>query len=149
MAGNEPGPDPETLRRLQTLLLRSVLLGEPLPGGDAAIALPDLDFVRRQDGILLSSEHLAAPIALADLPEPLRVLAPEAIAAAASRQGDVAYLRFRPATQEGDTVRLTLEAALATAAPERRSLGLSGVQVAFRRDDRDWRIADPPAAFAQ
>lgn len=148
MAEDEPVPDDETLQHLQTLLLGAVLRGEPLPGSDQPVSFPDLSFILRQPAVLLSSENLAGPVSVPGLSSPLRVLDPEELTAESGERGEAAYLRFQPATQAGDTVRLTLEARIAIADPGQTPLGLSAIQAAFEPSGDGWRVANPPAAFA-
>ena len=141
-------PDDETLRHLQTLLLRAILLGEPLPGSGQSLSVPDLRFVLRQPAILLSSENFAGSVSIEGLPKPLHVLSPEELIEESRQQGEVAYLRFQPAQQNADTVQLTIEARLATADTERAPLGLGGTQVVFQRVGEEWTVATPPASYA-
>ena len=148
MSAGEPQPTDDTLRQLQAALLKAVLRGEPLPGGDQPVTLPDLAFVLRQPAVFLSDENLAGPISVEGAPRPVRVLSPEELAEEARGQGDVAYLRFGSAEREGDEVRLTLEARIASGDPQRRALGLSGLQVRFRREGDRWEVAADPASFA-
>jgi len=140
--------DGETLRHLQPLLLRAILLGEPLPGSGQSLSVPDLRFVLRQPAILLSSENLAGSVSLEGLPKPLHVLSAEELTEESRKQGEVAYLRFQPAKQKADTVQLTIEARLATADTERTPLGLGGTQVVFQRVGDEWTVATPPASYA-
>ena len=148
-------PDDETLRHLQMLLLRAILLGEPLPGSGQSLSVPDLRFVLRQPAIPLSSENFAGSVenfagsvSIEGLPKPLHVLSPEELIEESREQGEVAYLRFQPAKQNADTVQLTIEARLATADTERAPLGLGGTQVVFQRVEDEWTVATPPASYA-
>jgi hypothetical protein len=141
-------PDDETLRHLQTLLLRAILQDQPLPGSGQSLSVPDLRFVLRQPAILLSSENLAGSVSIEGLPKPLHVLSPEELIEKSREQGEVAYLRFQPAKQNADTVQLTIEARLATADTERAPLGLGGTQVVFQRVGDEWTVATPPASYA-
>ena len=141
-------PDDETLRHLQTLLLRAILQDQPLPGSGQSLSVPDLRFVLRQPAILLSSENLAGSVSIEGLPKPLHVLSPEELIEKSREQGEVAYLRFQPAKHKADTVQLTIEARLATADTERAPLGLGGTQVVFQRVGDEWTVATPPASYA-
>ena len=141
-------PDDETLRHLQTLLLRAILQDQPLPGSGQSLSVPDLRFVLRQPAILLSSENLAGSVSIEGLPKPLHVLSPEELIEKSREQGEVAYLRFQPAKQNADTVQVTIEARLATADTERAPLGLGGTQVVFQRVGSEWTVATPPASYA-
>jgi hypothetical protein len=140
-------PD-EILGHLQETLLRAVLAKEPLPGGRQPVELPDLSFVLRQPAVLLSKENLARSVSLEALPVPVRVLSPQDIAEEGSTSGDTAYLRFQPAQEEDDTVRLTLQASIVPRDPGLLALGLSGIQVRFQQIEDQWEIVDEPAFFA-
>jgi hypothetical protein len=74
MPGAADEPDAATLAALQVALLRSVLGGEPLPGTEQAVVLPDLAFVLREQGVVLSAEHLAGEVPAGALPVAVRVL---------------------------------------------------------------------------
>jgi hypothetical protein len=140
-------PD-EILGHLQETLLRAVLAKESLPGGRQPVELPDLSFVLRQPAVLLSNENLARSVSLEALPVPVRVLSPQDIAEEGSTSGDIAYLRFQPAQEEDDTVRLTLQASIVPRDPGLLALGLSGIQVRFQQIEDQWEIVDEPAFFA-
>jgi len=130
------------------MLLRSVLSREALPGSRQPVEMPDLSFVLRQSPVLLSNENLASSVSLEGLPVPVRVLSQEEIVEEARERGDTAYLRFQPAQEEGDAVRLTLEARILPQDPGSLALGLSGVQVRFQQADGQWETADEPSFFA-
>jgi hypothetical protein len=138
----------EVLGHLQETLLRSVLSREALPGGRRPVEMPDLSFVLRQSTVLLSNENLASSVSLEGLPVPVRVLSQEEIVEEARERGDTAYLRLQPAQEEGDAVRVTLEARIVPQDPGSLALGLSGVQVRFQQADGQWETVDEPRFFA-
>jgi hypothetical protein len=144
---DSPAAD-KAVRRLQELLLTAVLLRRPLPGVDRALVLPDLDFVLREESVVVANENLAGSLSLEGLARPVRILSPDDIREEASRRGDVAYLRFEPAERAGDAIRLTLQARMAPSDPGRGVLGLSGVQLRFREVAGEWEVAEDPVFFA-
>ncbi len=141
-------PPDEALGQLQQTLLQAVLSREFLPGGRQPVEMPDLSFVLRQPTVLLSNENLARSISLEGLPLPVRVLSQQDVVEQARQSGDLAYLRFQPAQQEDDTVRLTLEARIVPQDPSLHALGLSGIQAKFRRVEGEWETVDEPNFFA-
>lgn len=141
-------PSDEALGQLQETLLRAVLSRDFLPGGRQLVEMPDLSFVLRQPTVLLSNENLARSLLLEELPVPIRIISPEGIVEEARASGDIAYLRFQPAQEEGEAVRLTLEARIVPQDPGLHALGLSGVQVVFRQVDGRWETVDEPRFFA-
>lgn len=127
---------PGDLAAMQAALVRAALLEEPMPGGAAAVALPDRGFLPAGGPTPLAADHLA-PGALAALAGVARAAAP----------GDATYLRFRPPRREADGVWLTLEVVLrdaGVAGPQ----PLGGVQVAFARAADGWRPTAAPRAYA-
>ena len=138
----------EVLQGLQKTLLAAVLGRRPLPGMGRALVLPDLDFVLREESVVLADENLAGVLSPEGLPKPLRILSPEDIREEAASRGDVVYLRFQPVERDDDLVRLTLEARIAVGDRERAALGLSGVQVRFRPVGDEWEAVGDPAFFA-
>jgi hypothetical protein len=81
------------------------------------------------------------------LPKPVQIVSADELRARAAER-DVAYLRFQPAEREDGTVRLTLEARLASRDPGRPTLGLSGIQVRFHEIAGRWEAAGEPVLFA-
>jgi hypothetical protein len=144
----EPSVPNETLRHLQETLLEAVLLNQRLPGGEQPVLLPDLPWVLRQSTVILIDENLAESISAERLPMPISVLPLEALKEEARTRGDVAYLRFQPAEIQGDTVRLTLQAGIVPEDPNRRALGLSGLQVQFQEGADRWEVTSEPVFFA-
>jgi hypothetical protein len=135
--------------QLQEALLKAVLLREPLPGVSQPLAFADLAFVLNQPEILVSNEHVAGPIAINDAPRSVRVLSPSDIAKLVRHAtGDVVFLRFQQPEVANDTVGLTLEAKLVPRDGGQQPLGLSGVQVRFRKIGGRWQADEPPAHFA-
>jgi hypothetical protein len=130
----------EALAHLQRSLLEAILLDRPLPGAGRAPAFADRGFFADRPTIALLDEDLAAGLALDALPAPVRVFTREQLDAEAEREGDVPYLRFSAPERVGDAIRLRIDATIATAAPDRQVLGLSGVQAAFREVEGRWQV---------
>ena len=129
--------------------MKAALLNEPLPGSSRPTRLSDLDFILRHPNIYLSEENLAGKISGEGLPKPLHITSDEELRKEAAEQGDVAYLHFRPAEQlDDDTIRLTLEGKFLTRDPGQHPLGLSSLQVKFRKVGDRWEIIDDPVAMA-
>jgi hypothetical protein len=97
---------------------------------------------------VLSSENLGGPIGVEGASKPIHILAKEAIQTRAQREGELLYLQFQPPRRVEGGVQLTLQILIAQREPGSPTLGLSGVQVTFRRSGRKWQAADETAAFA-
>ena len=141
-------PAGKTLARLQEMLLKAALLNEPLPGSSRPLHLPDLQFILRHPHIYLSDENLAGKISVEGLPKPLRIMSQEDLQKAARTEADVAYLHFQPPDAVEDTVRLTLEGKLITQDPNQHPMGLSSIQVKFRKVGNRWDAEGDAAALA-
>jgi hypothetical protein len=141
-------PSAKTIAQLQAKLLKAALLRQPLPGSSQPVQLSDLQFIFRHPKIYLLDENLAGKISVEGLPKPLEVIKKEGLQKLAEKEGDVAYLRFQPPEVGDDTVRLTLEGKLATKDASQNPMGLSSVQVRFRKDDKEWLSTEGPIAFA-
>ena len=141
-------PPTGVLLEFQELLLRAVLLGQLLPGQTEPVRLPDLSFVLREPVIYLLDEHLAGSVTLSDLAKPLRTLTVEEVTTLARRQGDIPYLHFLAPEATEDEVRLTLVARIVAQDPNKRALGLSGVQVTFVHRETGWTVAADPVYSA-
>jgi hypothetical protein len=131
----------EVLRDLQRSLLAAVLLDRPLPGAGRAPAFGDRAFLLDRPDVVVLDENLAPGLSLEESPRPLRVLSRDDLLAETRREGDLPYLRFSAPEPLEDAVRLTLEARMATADPQRHPIGLSTLQATFRRDDGRWESA--------
>lgn len=134
------------LGELQGLLLRAVLRGEPLPGGHEPVRFPDLRFVLAGPEVLVLDENLARPPEVEDFPKPVRVVGGEDLRDERP-DDDVTYLRFGPAEEADDIVRINLEARIRPR-EGRQALGLGGLQARFQRVGSSWQLAEPPEFFA-
>jgi hypothetical protein len=130
--------------QLQEMLLRAVLLGQPLPGYDQPVRIPDLEFITRQPDIYLVDQNLAGPITLPDAPKPLRIVSAETLQQEAQIKGNIAYLQFHVTEAADSSIRLRLETRIATAEPNRGELGLSSIDVTFSKVGNEWRVVDAP-----
>lgn len=142
-------PSGKTIADLQETLLKAALLNQPLPGSERPLRLSDLAFILRHPHIYLSDENLAGKISVEGLPQPLRVMTRENLEEEARQSGDVAYLHFQPAEETEDgAIRLTLEGKLALQDTSQHPLGLSSIQVKFRKVGARWESTDEPVAMA-
>jgi hypothetical protein len=148
MSTAAPAADDEELNHLQRLLLTAVLQREPLPGGRHPVELPDLALMQKGGTVRVSTDHAVGSLASLEASLPIEMRSPDSLQNEACAHGDVTYLAFEPVERVDDRVRLTLAGHIATCAPERRPLGLSGLQVEFRRVGDHWEVVNPPAAFA-
>jgi hypothetical protein len=131
----------EDVRQLQESLLRAILLGHSLPGETTTLSMPDLQFVTAGESILLLDENLVGPISIGASEKPLRIIGRQALQSTAeAKQGG--YLRFHPVEVGQDTVQMSLEASMLTAATG-AELGLSTVRVEFRNAGGGWVAGSP------
>jgi hypothetical protein len=79
---------------------------------------------------------------------PVTVLSSTEVLARARSEGDLAYFYFSAPEVIGDSIRLTLMLKLAPADPNRRSLGLGGIQVTFKHTDGRLEVVGDPVMFA-
>jgi hypothetical protein len=133
-----PGVTPDELARLQHQVLAAALGGPPLAGG-TGLMLPDIQFARAGDEVVLSSANLAAGVRLDGLPASVRLAQPS--------EATRGQLEFTPARLEGDDLTLALEVR-AQAPGGRGAIPLSSIALRFRRQDGGWTLAEPPAASA-
>src|SRR5215207_9189274 len=129
----------QVLMQLQEMLLRAVLLGQPLPGYDQPVKLPDLEFITRQPDIYLVDQNLAGPITLPESPKPLQIVSIETLKQKAQK-GNIAYLQFHVTEATDSLIRLRLEARIATGELNRGELGLSSIDVTFSKAGNEWRV---------
>jgi len=137
---------PEDLAALQSRLLEAVLSSAPLEPGGSPVQFPDLAFVLGHPVVYVLDENLGGSLKV-DTPQTVRVASSEELVAAARNHGDVAYFRFQPADVGDQTVRLTLEAKIASAEAQ-PALGLSAIQVTFEKTNGEWRAVSPPTLSA-
>lgn len=138
----------QILLQLQIVVLKAVLLGEPLPGQHQPVRFPDLPFVTRQPAIYLLDRNLSGPITIEGYPRPIRILPLDSLLRESQTRGDdIAYLQFQPPEMVGDAVRLVLEAKIATRL-NHSHLGLSNLQVLFTKTEAGWQVLDEPINMA-
>jgi hypothetical protein len=141
-------PSKKVLLQLQETLLKAVLLGQSLPGATRPIRFPDLSFLVRQPTIFLVDKNLSGPISLAESSQPIRILTLAALSQECQKYGDITYLQFQPPEVMDETVRLTLEARIATRDPNQPKLGLSNIHVKFAKVGDEWQVVDEPVYSA-
>jgi hypothetical protein len=148
MDRSEAIQDADVLEPLQQAILRAVLLGLPLPGGQS-LTLPDSTFLADQPELFISDENLVASVPSEGASKRVRVASSSDIArTAVEQERDIAYLRFQPAERNGDEIRIAIEARLAPPSPHTKVLGLSGALVTFRRKAGSWIVTDEPVQVA-
>jgi hypothetical protein len=133
---------------LAEAMLRAIVSDEPLPGRDQQIRFPDLAFVLNQPKVIVVNENLPGFPASLKLSKPIQIVSRQLLEQQAREMGDVTYLQFRPPQVKGDTVQLTLEAKIASADPHRASLGLSSLQVTFKKVGGKWQALNEDRSFA-
>ena len=136
------------LRYLAEAMLRAIVSGEPLPGRDEPIRFPDLAFVLNQPNVIVVNENLPGFPPSLKLSKPVQIVPRQLLHQQARDAGDVTYLQLRPPQVKGDTVQLTLEAKIAAADPHRPSLGLSSLQVTFKKVGGKWQALNEDRSFA-
>lgn len=140
----DAGIDPADLARLQQAVLVAVLSDRPVLPGGPRLQLPDLRFATRGGGVSLSPENLAAAVDISALPGPVRLM-PAAASAAPASDGHIA---FAPADIGPDAVGLTLQVRATPPGDGRQAQAIGSLRVRFRRENGEWRLADPPAQSA-
>ena len=120
--------------------LQQHVLAAALSGG----TLPDLQFARQGQELVLSRTNLAEPLDLTVLPQAVRLITPgdrrEAVAAAG-------HLEFTPPKIEGGQLMLSLQVR-ATPPGGTDTVPLSAVTLRFEQRDGAWTPAGPPAALS-
>ncbi len=141
-------PTTDIVLDLQVLLLRAVLLAQPLPGQNEPVQLPDWPFFQPEPVIYLAQENLAGPLSLTDLQKPVSTVSVDEIKALAHGQDNVPFLKFLEPDVNGDEVGLTLVAMIAPKDVNNRVLGLGGVHVVFAKTAAGWEVKDSPVYSA-
>ena len=134
----------EIILKLQESLVKAVLLGQPLPGYDQPIKLPDMEFVTRGPFIYLIDTNLAGVFDLQGLPKPLKIVSLETLREETQQRGEVTYLQFHVNEASESVIELRLEARIASSDPQRGELGLSSVQVKFSKQGDEWKATESP-----
>lgn len=141
-------PSSKELLSLQELIVKAILLGQPLPGRTQPIRFPDLSFIVSQQSIFLVDENLFGQISLDKSPRPIRIISVEDLRQESQYRGDIAYLRFQPPEVSDDEVQMTIEAKIATRDPNKLTLGLSNFQVKFVKVEGEWKVVEDPVFSA-
>jgi hypothetical protein len=138
----------ETIARLQSVMLESVLLRQPLPGRSEPVWFPDLAWITEAPTILVSDDNVPAHLPIADTDPRVDVVPDADIREAAVRAGDKAYVYFQPPKQTGEQIGIVMEVRIAPAEPELTPLGLGGIAATFvRATEGAWEVREPPAIF--
>ena len=132
----------EELGVMQPALLMAALASAALPGRTEAVKLPDLEFVRRGPSVILLDENLHGAMRSGGASGSVRLVSRADVSSAGTHVPNAAFLRFAPAEVGPGTVRLTLQARLVDPATQ-GELGLSTVQVEFRKSPKGWTPESP------
>ena len=133
---------------LQKTLTKSVLTGEPLPGSTRSVVFPDAAFLDRHPSVYVDDENISGGMSLEGVPKPVRIVSRDAVAAKASSEGDWTYLHFQAPVVKGNEVQLTLQGRIAPHDPAQRTVGLSTIQVTFRKVADRWELVGDPVYSA-
>jgi hypothetical protein len=138
----------EVITQLQSIMLSSVLRQRPLPGLTQPVRFPDLAFITDAPTVLISDDNVPSKLDTADFDRPVKVMPETEIRAEAGKSGDHAYVRFQPAEEMGDQIRIVMEVRLAPTESYIQTLGLGGIRATFaQRPDGNWQAIEPPAMF--
>jgi hypothetical protein len=132
----------EELGAMQQQLLVAALAGTPLAGRTEAVNLPDIGFVKRGPSVILLDENLHGAMRSGGASGSVRLVSRADVSLARTQIPNAAFLQFAPAEVGSDTVRLTLQARLIESATQ-GELGLSTVQVEFRKSPEGWTPESP------
>jgi len=142
--------EPRLVGRLVTLLLESVLKGQPYPGQTAQTSsFPDIEVVRGRDEILVSTENLEKGSRIEVPGANIRLLPREQIFERAASE-PLPFFSVTNVKLGEDQATLSLQ--LSWAKPhtgeigEARSLGGGGVRVRFVKTEAGWQAPDGPLA---
>ena len=83
----------DEIRLLQEAVLKSVLLGVPLPGSSDPLSFPDIGFLRQKDLIYVMNENLYGPISLVADGKTLVTVDRHSLESLDDRDRPAAYLR--------------------------------------------------------
>lgn len=133
--------------KLQELIVKSIVTGEPLPGGTAPVTFPDVSFLQRQATVVIDIANFAGKVESVG-GKSVRIASLQRIRADARAQGDVTYLHFEPAVVEGDEIGVTVQGKIASGDPQRGTGNLSHIQMRFRKRGRAWELVEPPSYLA-
>ena len=130
---------------LQELIVKSIVTGEPLPGGTAPVTFPDASFLQRQATVVIDAANFVGKFGSVG-GKPVSIASLQSISTDARTQGEVAYLHFEPAVLDGDEIALTVQGKIVSG--ERGAGNLSHIQLRFRRQGRAWELIGPPSYSA-
>jgi hypothetical protein len=148
MAGHDESGMRDTIARLQSVMLESVLTGQPLPGSIDPLWFPDLAWVTEAPSVLVSAENIPDPEPFSSITGNV-IVTPEAeIRDVAKQEGDRTYVHFTPPETSEGRIRLTMEVRMAPTEPDLLTLGLGGITATFVESNGSWVVGEPPAAFA-
>lgn len=139
---------PETIARLESIVLESVLQRQPLPGLSEPTWFPDLAWITKAPTVLVSDENVPGALSVTEADQKIEVMQDSSIRDAAAKSGDRAYVRFQPAEQTGGRIRIVMEVRIAPAEPDIKPLGLGGISATFvETNEGEWTVSEPPTIF--
>lgn len=139
----------ETVARLESVMLESVLQRQPLPGRTDPVWFPDLAWITESPTVLVSDENIPDHLPITDTDTRVKVLPNAEIREAATEAGDRAYVLFQPPEASPGQIRITMEVRIAPAEPDIQPLGLGGISATFVESSAgEWTVPEPPAVFA-
>jgi hypothetical protein len=141
----------ELLGELQELILTAVLLRQRLPGNRQPLHLPGLERLLESGTVDLLDEHLAANLALTDMPVQVRKRTLQSLVASLERSAwpTAYYLAFAPPEREnGHIIRMRL-ALYPVPRAGRATDPISGIDVVFRRTEERWQAAGEASIFVE
>lgn len=148
MADHDESGMRDTIARLQSVMLESVLSRQPLPGSSDPVWFPDLAWITEAPSVLVSAENVPDPEPLTSVRGNV-IVSPEAeIRDVAKREGDRTFVHFTPPETSAGSIRLTMEVRMAPTEPDLLTLGLGGITATFVESNGEWTVTEPPAAFA-
>ena len=148
MSGEAAGGSRELITRLQSILLRSVLRQQPLPGQTQPVWFPDLAFLTESPSVLISDANITGQFDIVGIDKPVEIVPESEIREAAARSGDRVYVRFQPAEEVEGQIRIVMEVRIAPTEPDLQPLGLGGIRATFtRKPDGNWEVTEPPTVF--
>ena len=126
------------------MLLTALLSGQPLPGSDTPMNFPDLPTVVSQPNVIIADENLDQKVEVKASPKPVKILSIDEIREQARTGQNLIYLHFQAPEVGENSVGLTLSAKIMPANPDQHTLGLSTVQIKFKKVGSEWLAESDP-----
>lgn len=138
----------DTITRLQSVLLTSVVEELPLPGQTEPVRFPDLAFITQASKVLVSDDAVSGQLDVSSIEKPVEITPLAAIREEASQSGDHFYVQFRPTKEQEGQITIVIEVRMAPAEADLKPLGLGGIQATFvQQPNGRWEVIDPPVLY--